>query len=169
MVASSFHNFAIRRSVYNPLERAHVKGITNYVDIGFQLTARRVQQSYADPQAMAAIPWQLNKNLWCKARLSNKDCGVVVGVKSWTTPSLSVCGSLVYDLRSKHQCLGLCLSVENYGDVTYQKAARRAMIPSKWEPSTQEAVNSETLRMPADQREMQERMYEAVPARPQLL
>ena len=83
------HSMVVRRSVWNPLEAAHVKGIYQYVDIGLE-ARRALKPPYASALGLVGA-WQCNRHLLLKARLGTKDSAVSLAVRSWTEPCVTLC------------------------------------------------------------------------------
>jgi len=129
LVLSVFQHLAIQRRVKNPLEEEQVVGITNYLDLGVEVSTPvapgPVQGAErADEPAMFNLgcSWQLNKNILLKARLSSQDVAAAVAFKSWWEPNvcMSLCSQYgFHDKRAKH---GLEVRVENSGAVRYERA-----------------------------------------------
>lgn len=129
LVVSVFQHLAIQRRVKNPLEEEGVVGITNYVDLGVEVSTPLVtgavnEARNAEEPAMVNLgcSWQLNKNILLKARLSSKDVAAAAAFKSWWEPNvcMAVCSRFdFHDKRAKH---GVEIRVENSGTVKYERA-----------------------------------------------
>ncbi|KAG1654792.1 hypothetical protein FOA52_005727 [Chlamydomonas sp. UWO 241] len=116
LVASFHQHFAINRRVVNPLERSHVVGISNYIDVGMQLVSAVGEggsggissSSDADlppPGVDIAAAWQINKNWLVKARVGSASCAAAAGFRAWTHPSFMVLTSVQYSYGSGPGCV----------------------------------------------------------------
>lgn len=126
LTVSVLHHSAIQRRVGNPLESRDVAGITNYVDLGFQLAADL--RGGGDPSVRAGGSWQINKNVLVKARLGLDAAGVAVVTRAWSQPSVTFAASATYDLRTGHTAAGVLLSLETWRAPRYERAGREAMV-----------------------------------------
>jgi hypothetical protein len=122
VVAGYVHNMTVRRNVRNPLEARHVKGIYNYLDIGFEFR-RTVDAPYASALAVGAA-WQVNKNTLLKARVGSRDASVSAAFKSWWDPAATLCLTSTYDRHAGTTALGAFFSLEKGGGLQYQKAVQ---------------------------------------------
>ena len=78
---SYFHHLVVRRNVRNPFEKNHVKHITNYLDVGFQIVNRRMLSQFMCSMVTAAMSWQDNKNWLVKVRADFASVGVCKWIK----------------------------------------------------------------------------------------
>eukprot|EP00898_Chlorokybus_atmophyticus_P008722 jgi/Chlat1/8851/Chrsp91S08180 len=130
LIASYFHHLVLTRAVKNPFEETGVVGITNYVDIGFEI-AQNVQSDEPDPSVALAGSWQANKNLLVKAKVATSGIGAVVAFKSWWQPSFTFALSAGYDVvKASKGFFGLMLRVENFGGIRYERGETRLMAPA---------------------------------------
>lgn len=133
-VALSFlHHMAVQRNVRNPFEKADVVGITNYIDIGFQMVAKlgQIDEEQLNgeeatgnvPSMRLAASWQANKNFAIKGRIGLEEVAVGAIIKSWWQPALTVAFtfSKTFD-RSHPPRLGMAVSVENYRHLRYERS-----------------------------------------------
>ena len=88
-VAGYTHSLVIRRSVWNPLEPAHVKGIYQYVDLGME--ARRALAPPFSSALSLMGAWQWNRHVLFKARLGSAGSALSCALRSWTDPCLTLC------------------------------------------------------------------------------
>eukprot|EP00669_Euglena_mutabilis_P000084 TRINITY_DN10091_c0_g1_i1.p1 TRINITY_DN10091_c0_g1~~TRINITY_DN10091_c0_g1_i1.p1 ORF type:complete len:317 (-),score=96.17 TRINITY_DN10091_c0_g1_i1:153-1103(-) len=161
--AGYFQHLVVRRRIWNLFAPAHHVGITNYVDVGFEVVVRDFQDKNPAVSLLSAIQWQLNRNWLMKLVASDKSLGFAVSFKAWGIPSLAVCASASLDLPSRVPRVGLTFAVENFGDVTYQKSQPRSRIDSRWErgPTAEEtAQETRRLQMATGEAEVRERRSE---------
>lgn len=126
LTISVLHHSAIQRRVGNPLESRDVAGITNYVDLGFQLAADL--RGGGDPSVRAGGSWQINKNVLIKARLGLDAAGLAVVSRAWSQPSVTFAASATYDLRTGHTAAGVLFALETWRAPRYERAGREAMV-----------------------------------------
>jgi hypothetical protein len=120
LVAGYVHNLTVRRSVYNLLEAANVKGIFNYVSFAFEFR-RALDAPYASALALGAA-WQLNKNLLLKARAGTREASATLALKTWWDPALTFCATATGDRVRRGVTLGFHVGIEKGGALDYQKA-----------------------------------------------
>ena len=92
LVLGYVQHWTLRRRIANPLEKDHVKGIWNYLDIGAEL-----RRSLRDPnQAGVAVglAWQLNRSLLFRAVAGTDRSAVSTTLRTWTEPMVTLTGSL---------------------------------------------------------------------------
>lgn len=142
IVAGFVYNQVIRRAVRNPFEDNRVKGIFNYVDVGFELrrplmppaAVAAAVASGAAPGALAtasaaapaslavAASWQLNRNWLVKGRLGNRDASASIVGKMWADTAATVCATATLDRETAQPRAGFFLTLERGGALEYQKA-----------------------------------------------
>lgn len=142
IVAGFVYNQVIRRAVRNPFEDNRVKGIFNYVDVGFELrrplmppaAVAAAVSSGAAPAALAAASaaapaslavaasWQLNRNWLVKGRLGSRDASASVVGKVWADTAATVCATATLDRETAQPRAGFFLTLERGGALEYQKA-----------------------------------------------
>jgi hypothetical protein len=120
VVAGYTHSLTVRRKVYNPLEPAHVRGIYQYVDLGFEVR-RKLEPPFSSTLALAAS-LQLNRSALLKARVGSRDASASLALKTWTDPSVTLCVTGVWDRAHNDTGIGVFLSMERGGALQYQKA-----------------------------------------------
>ncbi|KAK9829351.1 hypothetical protein WJX72_005325 [[Myrmecia] bisecta] len=125
LLVSFLHHMVATRSVRNPLEDTSVVGITNYIDLGLQLENDLTMSEPATLQLAAA--WQVNKNMLLKARLGSQSAAAAVAVKAWWQPSLTAAASYAYDFAQGRFKVGLTASIENYGNIRYDRTKEHAV------------------------------------------
>jgi hypothetical protein len=132
---SFLHHLALQRNVYNPAESRDVVGITNYLDLGFRLTADLLVGSGAPPAGGAgggagtmqlAAAWQANKNVQVKGRLGMDGVAAALVLKSWWQPSLTLGVAATHDLRGGAPRLGLTAAVESFREL---RSVPRCILP----------------------------------------
>ena len=122
VVAGYVHNMTVRRRVHNPLEADHVKGIYNYVDLGFEL--RRPVAVPAASSIAVGASWQLNKGVLVKGRVGTRDVSVTAAWKGWWDPAVTAAATYTYDRLRDASGVGFFFSLEKGGEVQYQKAVQ---------------------------------------------
>jgi hypothetical protein len=120
VVAGYTHSLTVRRSVYNPLEASHVRGIFSYLDLGMEVR-RQIQPPFAASLAVAGA-FQLNRGSLVKVRLGARDASASVALKTWTDPAATLCVTGVWDRYRNTTGVGMFLSIEKGGALAYQKA-----------------------------------------------
>ena len=114
---------ATRRSVYNVLEDPNaVVGITNYVDLALQMAYRRGEGL----ALRGGAAWQLNRCWLLKAATGPEATTATLAFKSWhallnATAALT---ARVAHSRGARADLGLSVTLENEGDVLYERGPR---------------------------------------------
>lgn len=134
-VALSFlHHMAVQRNIRNPFESSDVVGITNYIDIGFQMTAKLGQvdqhkdnhfksESENVSSMRLAASWQANKNVAIKGRVGLEDVAVGAIIKSWWQPAFTVALTLSKSFdRAQPPRFGMAVNVENYRNLRYERS-----------------------------------------------
>lgn len=141
---SFLHHMAIQRNVRNIFEKRDVVGITNYVDVGFELRSQTYskaslaipvdvnQPSPSDktdrkPAASTesynmvrlAASWQINKNILVKGRLGMDSLALAGVVKGWWQPSFAVGAAIEKKWGGGPIRFGLTLSVETFRNLRY--------------------------------------------------
>lgn len=87
-------------------------GITNYVDIGFQMVT---DVDSADRSTMRlGASWQVNKNVMVKARAGLDGFSASAIFRSWWQPAFTLGAVVGYDLRSGQARAGATVAVESY-------------------------------------------------------
>ena len=120
LVAGYIQSMTLRRTVRNPLESTHVKGIWNYVDVGLELR-RSLVAPFASSLAVGAA-WQANKNVLLKVRGGpEREVAGTLALRSWWDPSvtLALTGTVGPGLGVG---LGAWCSIEKGGELQYRKA-----------------------------------------------
>lgn len=128
LVAGYLHSMTLRRRVANPLAPRHVRGIYNYVDIGFELR-RSLLPPYPSSLALGGA-CQLNKNVLLKARLGSRDVAGSLALKSWWDPATTLCVTASVDRRTGVPAIGCFLALEKGGAVEYRRAVEGAQSPT---------------------------------------
>lgn len=122
VVAGYVHSMTVRRRVRNPLEADHVKGIWNYVDMGFEL--RRPVGAPAASTIAVGASWQLNKGLLVKGRVGTRDASATIAWKGWWDPAVTAAVTYTHDRLRGAGGVGFFFSVEKGGELQYQKAVQ---------------------------------------------
>jgi hypothetical protein len=133
---SLLYHIAASRQVKNPTEDTKVVGITNYLDLGLQITSSLVENGSAtqqldglanqqDSNLRLAASWQVNKNWLAKARLGSDAAAFALALKAWWQPSLTFAISAVYDFATRAPRLGFTFNLENYGNIRYERSEEK--------------------------------------------
>eukprot|EP01138_Halocafeteria_seosinensis_P016005 gb/GECG01016333.1/.p1 GENE.gb/GECG01016333.1/~~gb/GECG01016333.1/.p1 ORF type:complete len:427 (+),score=31.97 gb/GECG01016333.1/:1-1281(+) len=122
LVAGYIHQMTVRRPVWNIFEDENVKGIYNYVDVGFELR-RSIHPPYQSNVSVGAS-WQLNKNVLLKGKLGTNSTAVSLATKSWWDPEATVALTASYDREHKEPRFGVSFALEKGGNPEYRKAIR---------------------------------------------
>jgi hypothetical protein len=135
LVMSFLHHQPVQRLSHNPFEDADVVGVTNYLDLGLQVTtdissttgthAKDPNGATPDADLQLAAAWQANKNLMLKARMGTRDVAAAVALKAWWQPSAWLAASVGYDIRTGRPKAGLTFGIENYGNIRYERSSSR--------------------------------------------
>lgn len=95
-----------------PTHCTDVVGITNYIDIGFQMIS---DVGSADQSTMRlGASWQMNKNVLLKARAGLDGFSASAVFRSWWQPAFTLGLVAGYDLSSGQARGGATLAVESY-------------------------------------------------------
>eukprot|EP00197_Chlamydomonas_leiostraca_P009744 CAMPEP_0202868642 /NCGR_PEP_ID=MMETSP1391-20130828/10986_1 /ASSEMBLY_ACC=CAM_ASM_000867 /TAXON_ID=1034604 /ORGANISM="Chlamydomonas leiostraca, Strain SAG 11-49" /LENGTH=450 /DNA_ID=CAMNT_0049548829 /DNA_START=23 /DNA_END=1375 /DNA_ORIENTATION=+ len=173
LVVSFFQHMALSRRVLNPMESSNVVGITNYVDLGMQIT---VPTSLGDEEAAATKPgsaaatkspsaadadagqgsvnvaaaWQVNKNILVKCVVGSDAVSLSVGAKTWGRLGVVGAASVAYRYGdSRGLRYGGWLQLENFGAARYERglaAASGRGVLQRHEASAQDVENAEGTR-----------------------
>lgn len=92
LVLGYVQHWTLRRRIANPLEKHHVKGIWNYLDIGAEL--RRSLRDPSQAGVAVGLAWQLNRSLLFRAVAGTDRSAVSTTLRTWTEPMLTITGSL---------------------------------------------------------------------------
>ncbi|GAB4816115.1 hypothetical protein N2152v2_003161 [Parachlorella kessleri] len=117
---SFLHHMAVQRNVQNPFEHRDVVGITNYLDVGFQMVTDLSGAREADMRLGAS--WQVNKNVKVKARVGLDGVAAALVLRSWWQPSFTLGAAGIYDLRSRTPKWGVTLAIENWNALRYERS-----------------------------------------------
>jgi hypothetical protein len=140
LVVSFLHHMVTQRNVMNPLEKHDVVGISNYLDLAFQMIT-----DLSPPESGAggggaggggaggggaggmrlAAAWQANKNIQVKARLGLDGAAAGVIIKSWWQPAftlgLAISKPFVNGVAAPAR-LGVTATLENYKALRYERS-----------------------------------------------
>lgn len=150
LTVSLLYHVAANRQCKNPLEESKVVAITNYLDLGLQITSSLVETGSAadgargqqDSNLRLAASWQVNKNWLMKARVGSDAAAFALALKAWWQPSVTFGISAVYDYALRAPRIGFTFNMENYGNIRYERS----------EPSirTGKALVQRHVALPAD-------------------
>lgn len=164
-IASFYQHVVVQRRVKNPIEANEVVGITNYIDVGFELQTRvddaKASNDMQDSTFQVAASWQANKNFLLKGKVGSKSSSVGLSFKSWWKPSFTFSLSATRE-RGGTTAFGVGLRVENLREASYQRADPNFIMltPSKehlaegiaWEVGKRERLDSDAGNLPKDRR-----------------
>ena len=137
---SFLHHIATQRNVVNPLEKNEVVGITNYLDLVFQLITDISSPSPSGGGGGSNVmrvgaAWQVNKNVQMKGRLGMDGVAVGVVVKGWWSPALTLglclskpfssnsnSNSSVVEQTSTRTRVGVTMTLESYRALRYERS-----------------------------------------------
>ncbi|XP_068638940.1 uncharacterized protein [Aristolochia californica] len=126
LIASFYQHVVVQRRVKNPLEGDDIVGITNYIDVGFELETRadgsELSKSTEDSTFRVGASWQTNKNFLVKGKLGPRGSSIALAFKSWWKPSLSFSITAVRDRVSGKTALGVNFGIEDLREASYQRA-----------------------------------------------
>lgn len=152
LVVSFLHHMVTQRNVMNPLEKNDVVGISNYLDLAFQMVTDlsasdsrdgdgvgsrdigntrssdgRYYNTTANSGGMRlAAAWQANKNIQLKARLGLDGAAAGVIIKSWWQPAftlgLAISKPFVNGVSAPAR-LGVTATLESYKNLRYERSA----------------------------------------------
>eukprot|EP00850_Spirogloea_muscicola_P019937 SM000202S05908 [mRNA] locus=s202:171732:175091:- [translate_table: standard] len=130
LVASYFHHLIVQRQVHNPFEVEGVVGITNYLDVGLEISHDLETDTPSvlplgcttQPGVQLAASWQANKGTLVKGKVGTRSSGAVLALKSWWQPSFTLALAARRDHRRGEWCYGATMSCENFGEVSYERA-----------------------------------------------
>ncbi|KFK33712.1 hypothetical protein AALP_AA5G050400 [Arabis alpina] len=123
-IASFYQHVVVQRRVKNPFEENEVVGITNYIDLGFELQTR-VDDSPKAPDSSSlqmAASWQANKNFLLKGKVGALSSTLTLAFKSWWKPSFAFHVSVTTDHKTGQPAYGFGLRVDNLREASYQRA-----------------------------------------------
>jgi len=139
---------AVVRQVVNPMEAKHIVGITNYVDVGVQVSIPTVAETGAEELSAQMTPnteaktaaaqapdsistpgtlniaaaWQVNKNWMVKARVGTESAAAAVCFKTWGQLGLVAAANVTCRFQELGlPRFGLILSCENFGALRYER------------------------------------------------
>ncbi|KAM7255314.1 hypothetical protein ACFE04_020555 [Oxalis oulophora] len=125
LIASFYQHLVVPRRVLNPLEESRVVGITNYIDVGFEMQKRvdgvRSTNNFHDATFQVAASWQANKNLLLKAKLGTHSQTIALAFKSWWNPSVTFNISATNGTDEKTTGCGIGIRFENLQKPRYER------------------------------------------------
>ncbi|KAJ4888227.1 hypothetical protein Rs2_27975 [Raphanus sativus] len=121
--SASFYQHLV---VKNPFEEDKVVGITNYIDLGFELQTRvddsNTSASLPDSSLQMAASWQANKNFLLKGKVGALSSTFTLAFKSWWNPSFTFNITATNNHRTGRTACGFGLRVDNLREASYQRA-----------------------------------------------
>ncbi|KAL1187735.1 hypothetical protein V5N11_027011 [Cardamine amara subsp. amara] len=125
-IASFYQHVVVQRRVKNPFEENQVVGITNYIDLGFELQTRldesKTKGSVSDSSLQMAASWQANKNFLLKGKVGALSSTLSLAFKSWWKPSFAFNVSATTNHATGNVAYGFGLRVDNIREASYQRA-----------------------------------------------
>ncbi|KAJ3695307.1 hypothetical protein LUZ60_000684 [Juncus effusus] len=126
LIASFYQHIVVQRRVNNPFETDQVVGITNYIDLGFELATRVDKigstESINPSVFQLAASWQANKNFLLKGKLGSAKSSISLALKSWWKPSFTFSVTATNDHAKRTTSFGFGLRVEDLRQPSYQRA-----------------------------------------------
>jgi len=136
LALSFLHHMAVQRNVHNPFEKSDVVGITNYIDVAFQMVAdigggggeglgnaTGGSSSVGRNTMRLAASWQANKNIMVKGRVGMDGVGAAAVIKSWWQPAFTLGVAVSKEYDGLPVRLGLTMAVETYNKLRYERSA----------------------------------------------
>ena len=149
LVVSFLHHMVTQRNVMNPLEKNDVVGISNYLDLAFQMTTDlsngqggsnttvgsessgveqggELRNSGSSSGMRIAAAWQANKNVQVKARLGLDGAAAGLIIKSWWQPAFTMGFAISKPFIggvSAPVRLGVTATLESYKHLRYERSA----------------------------------------------
>ncbi|KAH0939851.1 hypothetical protein HID58_007312, partial [Brassica napus] len=121
-IASFYQHLVVK----NPFEENKVVGITNYIDLGFELQTRvddsNTSNSLSDSSLQMAASWQANKNFLLKGKVGALSSTLTLAFKSWWNPSFTFNITATNNHRTGRTACGFGLRVDNLREASYQRA-----------------------------------------------
>uniref|UniRef100_A0A1J3ESR4 Uncharacterized protein n=1 Tax=Noccaea caerulescens TaxID=107243 RepID=A0A1J3ESR4_NOCCA len=125
-IASFYQHVVVQRRVKNPFEENEVVGITNYIDLGFELQTRvddtKTSDNFKDSSLQMAASWQANKNFLLKGKVGAQSSTFSLAFKSWWKPSFAFNISATSNHSTRQTAYGFGLRVDNLREASYQRA-----------------------------------------------
>ncbi|CAH8309189.1 unnamed protein product [Eruca vesicaria subsp. sativa] len=125
-IVSFYQHLVVQRQVKNPFEEDEVVGITNYIDLGFELQTRvddsNTSNTLSDSSLQMAASWQANKNFLLKGKVGALSSTFTLAFKSWWKPSFTFNISANNNRRTGRTAFGFGLRVDNLREASYQRA-----------------------------------------------
>uniref|UniRef100_A0A1J3CEI4 Uncharacterized protein n=1 Tax=Noccaea caerulescens TaxID=107243 RepID=A0A1J3CEI4_NOCCA len=125
-IASFYQHVVVQRRVKNPFEENEVVGITNYIDLGFELQTRvddtKTSDNLKDSSLQMAASWQANKNFLLKGKVGAQSSTFSLAFKSWWKPSFAFNISATSNHSTRQTAYGFGLRVDNLREASYQRA-----------------------------------------------
>lgn len=104
---SYFQHFVTRRAIRNPLEDHNVTHITNYIDVGAEVSIEQEKMKFG-----LGGSWQVNKNNLLKGRLSQDNVQASYIFKSWANPAVVLALNSGINFRTGKPMYGLAITCE---------------------------------------------------------
>ncbi|WOG93383.1 hypothetical protein DCAR_0312667 [Daucus carota subsp. sativus] len=125
-IASFYQHVVVQRRVKNPMEENEVVGITNYIDVGFELKTRvdndKAKSGMHDSTFQVAASWQANKNFLLKGKVGPLGSSLALAFKSWWKPAFTFSMSAKRDRADGKTAFGFGFRVDNVREASYQRA-----------------------------------------------
>jgi len=128
LVAGYVHSMTLRRASANPLGPRHVRGVYNYVDLGFELR-RSLLAPHASALCVGASA-QLNRHVLLKARVGTSDAAASLALRGWWDPAATLVLSATTNRATGATALGAALSIYKGGAPEYRRAAAGEQVPA---------------------------------------
>uniref|UniRef100_A0ACD5TZA4 Uncharacterized protein n=1 Tax=Avena sativa TaxID=4498 RepID=A0ACD5TZA4_AVESA len=126
LTASFYQHLVVQRRVKNPFEDDQVVGITNYIDLGLELSGGidkdKPTEGASNSPFQLAASWQANKNFMLKGKLGPSKSSVALAFKSWWRPSFALSVTAVNDHLKGTTSYGFGIRVDDLRRASYEKA-----------------------------------------------
>nr|XP_043615716.1 uncharacterized protein LOC122587606 [Erigeron canadensis] len=166
-IASFYQHVVVQRRVKNPLEENEVIGITNYIDFGFELLTRMVDQKGSndiqDATFNVAASWQANKNILLKGKVGPLSSSISLSFKSWWKPSFSFSVSAIRDRAIGKTSFGFGLRVDNVREASYERADPNFVMLTPNKEHLAEGIHWKSGKRPMLQSDINSGNFDGVP------
>lgn len=116
---SYFQHFVIRRKIYNVMEAKNVTHITNYVDMGAEISIEKDKMNFG-----VGGSWQMNKNNLIKAQLAKERIQASYIFKTWGNPAFVFAFNGGFNFKHMTPQFGLAVTCEaSLGQADFDRAA----------------------------------------------
>ncbi|XP_010555965.1 PREDICTED: uncharacterized protein LOC104825337 isoform X2 [Tarenaya hassleriana] len=166
-VASFYQHVVVQRRVKNPFEENEVVGITNYIDLGFEIQTRlddaEKSDRFPDSSMRIAASWQANKNFLLKGKMGPMSSTITLAFKSWWKPSFTLNVSATKNHSTRETSYGFGLRVENLREASYQRADPNFVMLTPNKEHLAEGIVWKMGKRPMFQSDIDSKNFDVVP------